>query len=148
MKKQIKIEIIKGKIRQGRIMQTDDCYLATGKQFAGKPMAKPFERPVVVIARNKYKEFAVVKIQSHKGIGLPTGLRNRVSKIMPVIEIHDNKGNPIKAGKKFRPTHPAEYLSCDSIELIINECNNPKHKQFYADNQLKLSELRNRKKKR
>lgn len=107
-------------IPNGRRIQTRDDYLESGENYQ-KPgyEQKGNYRGAIVVDSNKKNELVIVKLTtSKKGKRVPG---NNKSKYRPYVETKDEKGDPIKLGKKFIPNSPKKDLSKSAVSKIKQE---------------------------
>ena len=104
-------------------MQTRDEYFYGQGKFR-KPgyENKANYRKVVVVDSNREDELAVVKLTtSDKGILLPNYKKGK-SKYRPYILTKDEKGQPIKPGRKFVDNPSSEDVSSTDVNIIKKDC--------------------------
>lgn len=133
------------RIRNGRTVQTRDEFFYGHANYR-KPgyEHKGAYRKAVVIDSNKRDELALVKLTtSSKGRAIAG---EKKSKYKTFIETLDDRGKPIKLGKKFQANSPRKNVSKSATNAIKRDC--------IADpftgkkNRARLRKLKNRQKKK
>ena len=124
-----------GTIPVGRTLTTRDNYL-------GKNQKSKKKRPLAVIETNKRNELAVVPMSSRNGKHR-TQLKDYQdgrSYFKHFVEIEDNKGKPIKVGKKFKENHSRHDLSRSDVQKIRDKVF--KHSSPAPENRKKIEKFR------
>lgn len=101
----------------GRTLQTRDEYFYGAEDYK-KPgyEEKGLYRKAVIVDSNRNHDLAIVKLTtSKKGKSIPG---QEKSKYRPFVETLDEKGAPIKIGKKFKENPPQKDLSPQAVAKI------------------------------
>ena len=130
--------LIRSNIEIGQTLETNDLFLPHKKQ----PNSK--SRPVIVVAKNKYNDYAVVP--GSKQLTRNTRPYNKygIKNYRNNVEIVDNEGKPIKRNKKFLLTQNCSKLPKKDVEIIYDKVVN--HSRFSSENRKKMRSFYDRKK--
>ena len=129
------------KIPNGRTLQTRDEFFEGAGDYR-KPgyENKGLYRKVIVIDSNRFDDLVVVK-GSTKGLKIQGEKKTRFK---PIVETKDNKGKPIRIGKKFKENNSRKDLSRQQINQIKKEVYKNSHNLTIETNRKKTRKLKGR----
>ena len=133
------------KVPNGRTVQTRDEYFEGQKDYRKSGYGKKgVYRKAVVVDSNRKDELAVVKLTTSKK-GKPLDYKSGKSKYRPFVVTKDDKGKPIKLGKKFVENSPKADVSKKEVNKIKKDLFRGESKKTSKDNRKRVRELKGRK---
>lgn len=133
------------KVPNGRTVQTRDEYFEGQKNYRKPGYGKKgVYRKAVVVDSNRKDELAVVKLTTSKK-GKTLDYKSGKSKYRPFVITKDDKGKPIKLGKKFVGNSPKADVSKKEVNKIKKDLFRGESKKTSKDNRKRVRELKGRK---